>query len=396
MKSLPPIVLSDSSSRKALACVRSLGRHGIPIIVISSSYLDPARYSRYTAAVADHEILDTTRSNTYSEFEMSESIKLFLEEPEILEHYRKYEEVAPPYGYCLPPLSSFNIAINKHETFLFASQLGIPTIPSFLVQDIKDLRMAQLPNWLITEPLVTKPLNLNGSQGVRYYRDIANLLSSSWQIERDCGLFGSLLIQKRIDSSYKTIGVSLLFDLNGKCINGFVHMRLEQFPNSGGPSTKRISIVSDLLMGESIRLLTELKWSGLAMVEWFYNPISEDYHLVEINPRPWGSISLAILCGQNFPVRYYFAAQGRELEPCFDYSVGLINRWLLPGDILRWVTQKKSLKLKRVKGFRKVIQQSEEWDNKDLKPFIACIIQVLCMPFQPKNVKLLLSKLQGF
>jgi predicted ATP-grasp superfamily ATP-dependent carboligase len=72
------------------------------------------------------------------------------------------------------------------------------------------------------------------------------------------------------------------------------------------------------------------------MIEYKHDPDSGKTYLLEINPRFWGSIELAIVSGVNFPVYYRDLAQGRTVSPIPDFPTGVRCRWLLPGDILHF------------------------------------------------------------
>jgi hypothetical protein len=58
---------------------------------------------------------------------------------------------------------------------------------------------------------------------------------------------------------------------------------------------------------------------------------------MELNPRFWGSLALAIHAGVDFPYLLYKMAMGEAFEPVRDYEVGVRCRWLLPGDILHFL-----------------------------------------------------------
>jgi len=77
-----------------------------------------------------------------------------------------------------------------------------------------------------------------------------------------------------------------------------------------GPSAFA-KVYNDVRLEElGLRLLSRLKWNGVAMVE-FKKVIEEgDYRLMEINPRLWGSLDLSIAAGIDFP---YLMAEPNRL-----------------------------------------------------------------------------------
>jgi predicted ATP-grasp superfamily ATP-dependent carboligase len=118
----------------------------------------------------------------------------------------------------------------------------------------------------------------------------------------------------------------------------FVHRRLRDYPVRGGPSTLRESVRHPQIEELGIRLLRSLQWYGVAMVEFKVDPRDNQPKLMELNPRFWGSLALAIHAGVDFPYLLYKMAMGEEFDPVLDYEVGVRCRWLLPGDILHFLT----------------------------------------------------------
>ncbi|MGH7279795.1 MAG: ATP-grasp domain-containing protein, partial [Candidatus Rokuibacteriota bacterium] len=80
----------------------------------------------------------------------------------------------------------------------------------------------------------------------------------------------------------------------------------------------------------ALRLLEALRWRGVAMVEFRRDRRTREYRLLEINPRFWGSLPLALHCGLDFPVYQAQLALGRAPSPPPSYPVGRKMRFLLP------------------------------------------------------------------
>jgi predicted ATP-grasp superfamily ATP-dependent carboligase len=85
----------------------------------------------------------------------------------------------------------------------------------------------------------------------------------------------------------------------------------------------------ELLQG-SERLLAELAFTGVAMVEFRRSPGGAAF-LMEVNPRLWGSLQLAIDAGLDFPSLLVALHQGVKL-PAVQARLGTRTRWLL-GDV---------------------------------------------------------------
>jgi predicted ATP-grasp superfamily ATP-dependent carboligase len=92
-------------------------------------------------------------------------------------------------------------------------------------------------------------------------------------------------------------------------------------------------------------LLKALNWFGVAMVEFKMDPRDGIPKLMEINPRFWGSLSLAVAAGVNFPYLLYRMSRGENFKPVEHYQTGKKCRWFLPGDILHFIFNPKRISL---------------------------------------------------
>ena len=126
-------------------------------------------------------------------------------------------------------------------------------------------------------------------------------------------------------------------DENSTVKAAFVHKRLREYPVTGGASTLRESVRHDTLRDMGEALLKALNWFGVAMVEFKIDPRDGTPRLMEINPRFWGSLALAIEAGVNFPYLLLKMARGEKFKPVERYETGKKCRWLLPGDLLHFI-----------------------------------------------------------
>jgi predicted ATP-grasp superfamily ATP-dependent carboligase len=152
-------------------------------------------------------------------------------------------------------------------------------------------------------------------------------------------------VQEFIPPGGDTLGVELLMD-HGKRLAHFMHKRLREFPVHGGPSTLRESIYDGELLAKATQLLASIEWHGVAMVEFKVDPRDGVAKLMEINPKFWGSIALAIVSGVNFPLLLYQLATGQKVDSFSPYRLNVRCRWLLPGDILHFIANPDRWKLK--------------------------------------------------
>ena len=132
-------------------------------------------------------------------------------------------------------------------------------------------------------------------------------------------------------------GIELLAH-EGRPLAAFQHRRLREVPVTGGASALRESVPLDpTLYDYASRLLRDLAWTGLAMVEFRLTPAGPE--LMEINGRVWGSLPLAVRAGMDFPARLADLLLDGPPPPgtpvATDYAIGIRAR-NLPLD-LSWI-----------------------------------------------------------
>jgi len=124
------------------------------------------------------------------------------------------------------------------------------------------------------------------------------------------------------------IGIEMLY-LQGERVWYFCHERLHEGSATngiGGASWYRRSLVPPAELLESCTaLLNHLRWNGLAMLE-FLRTANGNVWLMEINPRLWGSIALAVDAGVDFPWGLMLCANREKIPPQPKYRIPYFTR----------------------------------------------------------------------
>jgi predicted ATP-grasp superfamily ATP-dependent carboligase len=288
--------------------------------------------------------------------------------------------------FLLPDRSSFAIASDKALTAALSEQCGIPCPKCYAPESASALSYFVSDNK--TENFVLKPRRGSGSSGIVYGTKIQSV-----DFERHWREHGALLLQERIPLDGKAFGVSLLYDSAGLHLASFEHRRLRQYPISGGPSTQRVAVALGELTSLSRRLVEKLQWRGVAMVEWKCDPRTGRPLLLEVNPRFWGSLALAVRAGVDFPKLYANAALGKPLADFLpSYRVGTVSRWLIPGDILRYYSEPPGAREPLSEFLRGIVRDSEEFDSSDLLGSLAGCICTGLLALNPKYWKYVRSR----
>jgi predicted ATP-grasp superfamily ATP-dependent carboligase len=341
---MPRVFVTDGHWRKTLAVVRTLGRRGLEVTVGESSRVATSLFSKYCSrrvvypSVRRHPqafltfLRQELTRRTYDLLMPMEEETLLL-----LAHHR--DELMPLTRLPIPSYQDISKVRDKGWLLQYAFQEGIPIPRTFWVQDIADLGAVKDT---IPLPWVIKPRISSGAFGIVYVEREHDLLAAYQEVHRK---FPFPLIQERIPPNGEALGLAALLDRGGQVKASFAHRRLREYPVTGGPSTLRESVRHPQIEELGIRLLRSLHWYGVAMVEFKVDPRDNQPKLMELNPRFWGSLALAIHAGVDFPYLLYKMAMGKEFDPVLDYEVGTRCRWLLPGDILHFLTNPKRFHL---------------------------------------------------
>ncbi len=330
MVSPAPILVLDGEQRAALAVVRSLGARHYPVHIGASVRASLAGGSRF----ATSETLLPDPLHDPAEFVEGVArlaqvngcrIVLPLTDAStiaILEARARLPDLTVPCG----DLQAFQRAADKQHVLELARGLGIDVPGQWLLED----GTTPLPEIGDDDfPLVLKPARSVSEGhhgrikiGVSYANSREHLLAILARMDPRCF---PILLQRRITGP--GVGVFLL-RWKGQTVATFAHRRIREFPPSGGVSVNCESIELDPHLGaQSMALLDRLDWTGVAMVEFKLESRTGRAYLMEVNPRFWGSLQLAVDAGADFPWYLVRLALGEAFSPSHQWRVGLRSRW---------------------------------------------------------------------
>lgn len=342
------LVIEEGSTRNTVPVVRSLGRKKICVThATENGKKTPASLSKYVTKRISYSL-----NNSFQEIFVKEIIDyLKKDEYDVIipvgdkptEIISKYKDILSEYtSVPVPDFENFIQARDKALTLKKAINIGIPC-PITYFKEVKDVK--EISNF-IKFPLIIKPCSSSGSLGISYIDTPNDFIIKYTETKKK---FGIPLVQEYIPSGGAGYGVSMLFN-KGEPIASFTHKRLREYPISGGPSTLRESVNFKEIEIYAMTILKSLNWHGVAMVEFKMDPRDNTPKLMEINPRFWGSLPLAIHAGVDFPYLLYRMCVDKNMKPIFNYRIGAKSRWLA-GDIL-WLLSSPN-KIKAVTEFFK-------------------------------------------
>lgn len=315
------VFVTDASYPNSLAAVRALGEAGFSVTVGERASLAGAQaisfWSRYCERRfvhpdprSDEGVAVAALSGLFAVSHYSAAIPVSLDLSMFFAKHRA--KFAVPL--MLPPQWSFDIAADKRATFARAETLGL-AVP----------QTRPLAQWEEFElPLVIKH--------VRKGAWIARSLDEARRYVDGFGDRADEYVAQEYVPGENGFGYFGFF-VEGLERAFFMHERLQQFPREGGPSVVARAIRDPQLREAGRALLEDLQWHGVAMVEFKRSDRDGRFYLMEVNPKLWGSLELAIAAGANFPVwiaRYLTTGTVPERT---EYCEGMTCQWVIPNGI---------------------------------------------------------------
>ena len=346
------VLVTDGHWRKTLAVVRSLGRKGVHVTVGERTFLNTSFFSKYCSRrmvyPSPRRYPDQFLNFIMKEIKENHYECLYPMEEETLLLLAQHRSEISKYTYLLIPDSQkIEFVRDKRSLLRFAEAHGIP-IPRtiYSLENLEpDMVQSRSPASNVVQglasqldsipvPAVIKPRISSGSFGIAYVKRKEDFLPLYQKIH---ARYPFPLIQEWIPDEGGTFGFSALFDEGSKVKAAFIHKKLRMYPIQGGPSTLREGVQHSQIMELGLSLLKSLNWTGVAMAEFKVDPRDGTPKLMEVNPRFWGSLHLAIVSGVDFPYLILKMARGETVEPILHYPTGKRCRWLLFGDILHFL-----------------------------------------------------------
>lgn len=319
------IFVTDGSYPNGLAAVRALGRAGYAVASGERSGTPlPATVSfwsrhctqrvLYPDPAMDERATSRMLAELFERQSFGGAIPVGLDMVELF--VRHASEFRVPL--MLPPADGFAIAADKRRTFEYAASAGI-RVP----------RTVAAERWEeIAVPVVFKE--------ARKGAYVASNREKADAFFRSLGERRHLYLAQEYVPGTNGFGYFGFFR-EGREAGYFMHERLVQFPREGGPSVVARSIRDERLRALGKRLLEALRWNGVAMVEFKRSDADGEFYLMEINPKLWGSLDLAIASGCNFPVWIADALTGRRTQPFAGYAEGVTYQWIVPHGVKSFV-----------------------------------------------------------
>ena len=301
------VMIYDAADSPALPIARSLGRRGVEIRLASSKESASAFHSKFSLK---NYLVRNYREAL--EVAVDEGCELFiplLSEKELVEVAKmKSNEIKIACG----DYEAVETLIDKRKITEIAQDIGIPVPETFFPKTEEDIFEFAKSGEFILKLRVG-----SGGRGVYRIKNLEEYFSLKRNLkfnEED------VLLQKAVKG--KQLSVSALSDSSG-FIAAFVYERLRFHPHPFGPATYLKSSRDDECLLYSEKLARRVKYSGIVNFDFIVDEVDNKPKLIDVNPRFWGSVNAAAVCGIDFPWLLYQFYLGSVDEFAEEYVEGI-------------------------------------------------------------------------
>lgn len=325
----PPdaVVVPGIEAPSTVACLRSLGRRDIRTIVVSEDETTPGFASRYcdeTVVAPDPDDDLEGYGDLLLDLAHRPAVRTIVpvREPDVYLLAKYKDTFAEHVGTPWPDFDRLQTVQDRKRLFEIAREAGVGVPETRPLTEWDDWNREAVIKSRYTI-VVSDEADGAAYPTVRYH-DPGEAPDTETVI-REMG--HEPLVQEYM-SDPAEYGFFALFD-HGTPVVTFQHRQLRAYKYSGGPSAFRESVDIPELEDAGLRLLEQLDWHGLAMVE--FKRHDGEFQLMEINPRFWSSLPFSVAAGADFPYQYYRLATDQPVEDQ-SYEVGVAGH-LLRGEL---------------------------------------------------------------
>ncbi len=366
---------------QAYGIIRQLGEIGIKSVVIDNVFFNIAKYSRYceSSYMVPYSSTFSYLLNLAKDGKYNKWLIIPTDDYYVRIISQNYTELNRYYNPLTDKWDIVTVFFNKCNTYPWVSKLGIP-IPNTIYpkssEEIEGLHN-KIKYPCIIKPAImkdfynifgTKVLLCNNNDDLKIkYKEAIRYLKAE-----------DLMIQEIVSGSSENQYSVGLFSVEGKIYNYIIARRKRQHPPLFGNATTYAETVNiPILLQYSVRIIEEIKFTGVCEIEFKYDSRTNEYKFLEVNPRFWKWHLINKAAGVPLLesiLSYYYTGKAIESKEYKNASWQDIITDV--PTILNYLSKKIYVKPKK---YRKI---SAVANSKDPKPFL---MQLLHLPYLYKT-----------
>lgn len=314
-----PAVVVGGEKACGLGLVRSLGRGGVPVIVVDSNPHEPALHSRFARGV----VVPTLRGRPLVDalLELSASLPgrplLFLTGDEMVGTVSEFRsELAGAYRFRLPDHESLISLMHKTSFHRFAEAHGFPVPRSITLEGVGDIgRLGEL-----TFPCVIKPAIKNREYDDRDFQRgyrVGSKAEATPLCRELLAVVPGLVVQEWIEGPDGELHFCLQYrGADGSTVCSFTGRKLSIWPPDVGVTASCTAAreVAPILQPLTEAFFEAAHFVGMGSMEFKRDTRSGRFFMIEptLGRADWQE-EIATLHGANIPLAAYLHEMGHEV-----------------------------------------------------------------------------------
>lgn len=303
---------------RGLGLARSLGRAGIPVVVLAHDDHLLALFSRYVRRRWVWDGADEAeRVRFLLHLATRESLQdwvLFPTDDEAVTLVARHHEVLGGYfRLTVPPWDRLRWAVDKRLLHQLGLRLGVDQPWTYLPRRRDELLTLECPYPVIVKPARRERFNRLTADKAWRVDDRPTLLA---RFDDACALMDAdtLLIQELIPGGSDSQFSYSAFCVDGRPVATVLARRTRQHPMDFGRSSTYVETVDEeALVEPSVRLLGALEFTGMVEIEYKRDARDGRYKVLDVNPRVWGWQSVGARAGVDFPLLFWRHLMGEAI-----------------------------------------------------------------------------------
>ncbi len=309
--------------------LRSLAMHGLEVHAVVHSPAGQAAHSRWCASAWLLDSGPDAPDRASQIVALAHELQVGSVMP-IAESYHTgliavRHQLEPAIHLFSPDAATFDRATDKDAMQALCGELGIPVARGTTLD-----RLQAGGGDALAYPLVlrTRRQNLPGATAPwkAAYAESPEQLASLAEPVR--AIADNIVVQEYHPGAEDHVQVLMH---EGEAFAAGEYIGEHHMPLAGGVTVRRVSCRHEPLVADAVRLLQAIGWQGIAGVQFHYDPATDRYIFLEINPRFIGGLPTVILAGFHAPYLLWQSRFEPERMERPRYRLGLRTR-ILGGD----------------------------------------------------------------
>lgn len=329
----PSVLVTATDSASALACVRSLGSHGVDTVAASEIETAAAFSSRYCDEAA---VVPSPREHLleYRDALLSiarrPAVRTILptreEDAYVLSRYRTAFE--PHVAALWPPFETLRCVHDRLRLAETAADVGVPVPETRALEDVENWDRDQIakPRYSLLADAYVDSIPPDRCHRSKTVTHLPRGVGPGRDALATDGGNSEMIVQQFVPSVQEYSFAALYED--GEAVTTYQKRHIRGKNYAGGPSAYRESTYVPELEAYGRALLDHLDWHGIAEVQFLRDATTGEFTLLEVNPMVWGSLPCAVRVGADFPLAYFLLAVGERERISQEYERGGATHFL--------------------------------------------------------------------